>query len=127
MTASRIHGAHGVAGAAETAVPDPAAGREHVAAGWAHVCIPQVASESLLFALEHEHRVLASAASSCASGAQEASHALAAMGVPTPAALGSLRVSFGWSTSDDDVAAAARAIPAVAARLQPHAVDGVPV
>jgi cysteine desulfurase len=116
-----------VPGAVETAVPDPAGGRGHVAAGWAHLCLPQVASESLLFALEHDHRILASAASSCASGAQEASHVLAAMGVPTRLALGSLRVSFGWSTTDAEVDAAVAALPAAAVALQGHAVGGVPV
>jgi cysteine desulfurase len=115
----------GIPGTRESAVP-PGAGREHVVAGIANVCLPQVDSEALLFVLEHDHRVLASAASSCASGAQEPSHVLAALGIDRGAAAGSLRLSLGWSTTDADVAAAAAAVPAAAARLQAHARDGAP-
>ena len=46
------------------------------------MCIAGVESEALLFLLERAG-VYASAASSCASGAMEPSHVLAAMGVPT--------------------------------------------
>ena len=60
----------------------------------------------------------ASAASACASGAQQASHVLAAMGVPVDRARGALRLSLGWSTTDDDVDRALAAIPAAYACLQ---------
>ena len=50
-----------------------------------------------------EAGVCASAASSCASGAMEPSHVLAAMGVPAELAAGALRLSLGWSTTDADV------------------------
>ena len=50
-------------------------------AGNCHVCIDGIESEALLFLLE-KRGVFASAASSCASGAMEPSHVLAAMGVP---------------------------------------------
>ncbi len=98
-----------------------------LAAGWAHLCLPRVRSETLLLALEHDHAVLASAASSCASGAQQRSHVLAAMGVPPAAAAGSLRLSMGWSTTAADVAAAALAVPVAARRLAGAAVGGVGV
>ena len=52
-----------------------------------HVCLPGVESEALLFLLD-EAGVCASAASACASGAQQASHVLAAMGVPPDRAAG---------------------------------------
>ena len=66
------------AGTVETAVPD--GDRSAVLPGICHLCIDGVDSESLLFLLEAEG-VAASAASSCASGAQQSSHVLEAMGV----------------------------------------------
>jgi len=92
----------------------------------ANVCLPAVDSEALLFLLEHDHRVLASAASSCASGAQEPSHVLAALGIDRRLAAGSLRLSLGWSTTQDDIDAARAGVPEVARRLQAHAHDGAP-
>jgi cysteine desulfurase len=71
-------------------------------AGSAHVCIEGVESEALLFLLD-EHGVCASAASSCASGAMEPSHVLAAMGVPRQRALGALRLTLGHETTPDEV------------------------
>lgn len=94
--------------------------------GIVHLCLPAVDSEAVLFLLEHDHRVLASAAASCASGAQERSHVLSALGLDASASAGALRVSFGWSTTDDDVAAVATGIVDVVARLRPHARDGAP-
>ncbi len=113
-----------VPGAAQSAAPD--GGRGHLAAGIVNVCLPSVDSEALLFLLEHEHGVLASAASSCASGAQTPSHVLEALGIDRSLARGSLRLSLGWSTTQADVDAAATAVPHAVARLQAHAADGTP-
>jgi cysteine desulfurase len=110
----------GVPGAAVT-VDGP-----HVVPGIVHLCLPEVDSEAVLFLLEHDHAVLGSAAASCASGAQDRSHVLAALGLDTAAAHGALRLSFGWSTTDADVAAAAAGIVDVVARLRAHARDGAP-
>jgi len=85
--------------------------------GTLHVCVPGVESDALLFLLD-EAGVCASAASACASGAQQASHVLAAMGVPAEAARGALRLSLGWTTTDDDVDAALAVVPAAVARLR---------
>ncbi|MFP3900118.1 MAG: cysteine desulfurase family protein [Acidimicrobiia bacterium] len=85
--------------------------------GTLHLCVPGVESEALLFLLD-QAGVCASAASACASGAQQASHVLAAMGVPAGEARGSLRLSLGWTTTDADVDAALDAIPAAVARLR---------
>jgi len=82
-----------------------------------HVCIEGVESETLLFLLESDG-VMASAAASCASGAQEPSHVLAAMGVPTGLARGSLRLSLGWSSTERDVDLALRAVPAAVERVR---------
>ena len=67
-----------------------------------HVCVTGVDSEALLFLLD-DAGVAASAASSCASGATESSHVLAAMGVPADLARGSLRLSLGWTSDDTTV------------------------
>jgi len=115
----------GVPGAIESAVPE-GSDRHHLVAGIANVCLPAVDSEALLFLLEHDHRVLASAASSCASGAQEPSHVLAALGIDRALAAGSLRLSLGWSTTQADIDAACAGVPAAARRLQAHARDGAP-
>ncbi len=114
----------GVPGAIESAAPT--GDRAHLVAGIVNLCLPRVDSEALLFVLEHDHQVLASAASSCASGAQEPSHVLAALGIDRSLARGSLRLSMGWSTTQSDIDVAAAAIPLVAARLQAHAHDGAP-
>jgi cysteine desulfurase len=91
--------------------------RSHLIAGTCHVCVGGVASEALLFLLD-EAGICASAASSCASGAQQASHVLAALGVDASRARGSLRLSLGIETTDADVDAALGAIPVAVERLR---------
>ena len=115
----------GVEGAIDSAVP-AGAGTDHLVPGIVHLCVPQVDSEALLFLLEHDHRVLAAAGSSCASGAQDPSHVLAALGIDRATARGAIRLSLGWSTSDADVAAATVGLPEAATRLRSHARDGMP-
>jgi cysteine desulfurase len=85
--------------------------------GIVHVCIEGIESESLLYLLERED-VFASAASSCASGAIEPSHVLAAMGVAPAQSRGSLRMSLGWSSTEADVDAALAVVPAAVERLR---------
>ncbi|HET8618846.1 MAG TPA: cysteine desulfurase family protein [Acidimicrobiales bacterium] len=85
--------------------------------GLVHLCVPDVESEALLFLLD-EAGVCASAASACASGAHQASHVLAAMGVPPARSAGALRLSLGWSSTAADVDHALRAVPAAVARLR---------
>jgi cysteine desulfurase len=111
--------------AVESAVPTGSS-RSHLAPGIVNLCFPGVDSEALLFLLEHDHGVLASAASSCASGAQEPSHVLAALGIPRDVASGSLRLSLGWSTTDADVEAAIVGVPAAVSQLRSHVRDGAP-
>ena len=83
----------------------------------AHVCISGVVSEALLFLLD-DAGISASAASSCASGATEPSHVLAAMGVPADVARGSLRLSLGWDSTDVAVERLADVFPAAVTRLR---------
>jgi cysteine desulfurase len=91
--------------------------RAHKVAGSCHLCFEDIESEALLFLLERQG-VFASAASSCASGAQEPSHVLAAMGVPRELAQGSLRLSLGWPSTDADVDLALEVVPACVAQLR---------
>ena len=86
-------------------------------AGNCHLCFDGVESEALLFLLEQDG-ILAAAGSSCASGAQEPSHVLSAMGVPRARALGSLRLSLGRDTTDDDIDAAAATVARAVTHLR---------
>lgn len=96
------------------------ADRRHRVPGIVHVCIPGVDSESLVFLLERSD-ICASAAASCASGAMEPSHVLAAMGVAPEVARGSLRLSLGWSSTDADVDSVLAALPPAVERLRAFA------
>lgn len=82
-----------------------------------HVCVGGVDSEALLFLLD-DAGVAASAASSCASGATERSHVLAAMGVPAGMARGSLRLSLGWTSDETTVERVAEVFAPAVARLR---------
>ena len=85
--------------------------------GNAHLCFEGVESEALLILLD-DAGVYASAGSACASGAMEPSHVLAAMGVPREMALGSLRLSLGPTTTEDDIDLALKVIPDAVSRLR---------
>lgn len=85
-------------------------------AGTVHATFEGIASDELLFLLDQEG-VCASAASSCASGAALSSHVLAAMGVPLERARGSLRLTMGAETTDEDVDALIRILSSVVYRL----------
>ncbi len=82
-----------------------------------NLCFPGIESESLLFLLERRG-ISASAASSCSSGAQEPSHVLEAMGISREAALGSLRLSLGYVTTEAEIDYALQVIPDVVEHLQ---------
>jgi cysteine desulfurase len=84
--------------------------------GTVHVTFEGIASDELLFLLDQDG-VCASAASSCSSGAAVSSHVLAAMNVAPDRARGSLRLTMGHETSDDDVAAAIAAVSRAVGRL----------
>lgn len=84
--------------------------------GIVHVLVPDVQSEPLLFLLDQDD-IACSAASSCASGAQGASHVLSAMGLDT-SACAPLRLSLGWSTTDAEIDEALEHIPAAVRQLQ---------
>lgn len=85
--------------------------------GNCHVGFPGVEAEALLVALDRSD-VYAAAGSSCASGATEPSHVLAAMGLDPAAALASIRLSLGFASTDEDVSRALEVLPATVARLR---------
>ena len=82
-----------------------------------HLSCRAVRSEPLLFLLDRAG-VAASAGSSCASGALEPSHVVEALGVAPDWAHGALRLSLGWSTTDDEIDHAIAVIPAAIAQLR---------
>jgi cysteine desulfurase len=110
-------------GVIETATPHDTRGvadRSGKVAGSCHLCIDGVENEALLFLLD-QAGVAASAASSCASGALDPSHVLAAIGVEREMARGSLRLSLGATTTADEIDVAADAVVAAVGRLRQHA------
>jgi cysteine desulfurase len=89
---------------------DPSARLPHlVCAG-----IEGVEAEAVLLGLD-QAGVAAHSGSACASEGLEPSPVLQAMGVPAER---SLRLSVGWSTTDEDVDRAAGALPRVIGRLR---------
>ncbi len=96
---------------------DPA----HRVAGNLHVTFAGVESEALLVTLDAAG-IYAAAGSSCSSGATEPSHVLAAMGLPRDDALASVRFSFGYASTNSDVATALDAVPRAVAQLRSVAV-----
>ncbi len=71
-----------------------------------HLLVPGVDNEELLVLLD-DLGVCASAGSACASGALEPSHVLLAMGLSARDARSAVRFSLGYSTTGDEVDAAA--------------------
>ena len=88
--------------------------------GTVHVTFEGLASDEILFLLDQEG-VCASAASSCSSGAAQASHVLAAMGMDPVRARGSLRLSMGAETTANDVDALIGILSSVIYRLRDEA------
>ncbi len=103
----------------ETGIAPGAADRSGKVPGSCHLCFAGIESEALLFLLEQED-IMASAASSCSSGAQHPSHVLEAMGYDRALAGGSLRLSLGHASTADDIERALAAIPPGVARLRAH-------
>jgi len=80
-----------------------------------NIMFPEVESESLVIALDLRG-VACSAGAACLSGAVDPSHVLAAIGLSPAEARGSIRLSLGRPTTDQDVARALDAIPEAVAR-----------
>jgi cysteine desulfurase len=82
-----------------------------------NVSIPGTSSEALLMALDLRG-IAASAGSACQSGSVSPSHVLAAMGVPTPLALGALRLSLGALSTEAGVDRAAEVLGMLARKAR---------
>lgn len=67
------------------------------------IAMPGVPAETQVIALDLDG-VMVSAGAACSSGKVGPSHVLAAMGIASEIADATIRVSLGWSTTDDDIA-----------------------
>jgi cysteine desulfurase len=94
--------------------------RRRKIAGNCHLHFDGIESEALLLLLD-DAGICASAGSACASGALDPSHVLTAMGMARDAALSSVRLSLGATTTDDDVDLALKVLPDVVAQLRSSA------
>jgi cysteine desulfurase len=81
------------------------------------VIVPDVSGDDIVIGLDLEG-IACSTGSACTSGSSEPSHVLSAMGYPPPEARGSLRLSLGRTTTDEDVDAVVHALPPIVARLR---------
>jgi cysteine desulfurase len=86
----------------------------------ANIGLPGLAAENMVIALDLDG-VQVSSGSSCSSGKIAPSHVLAAMGVAEELAGASVRVSFGWNSTQDDPDAAVAALVRLAARARARA------
>ena len=80
--------------------------------------VPPFHSATLLGLLDKKGFAVSSG-SACASGTNEPSHVLRAMGVPDEVALGAIRVSFGKDNTERDVDGFTAALRAVLADAMP--------
>ncbi|MGI8774203.1 MAG: cysteine desulfurase family protein [Actinomycetota bacterium] len=85
---------------------------EHRVPGNLNISIPHTEGETLILLLDRAG-VAASSGSACASGAIDPSHVLSAIGIPKDVAIGSLRLSLGRSSTEEDVDAVLRELPAI--------------
>lgn len=76
----------------------------------AHVILPDVEGDSLLFLLDAAG-IACSTGSACHAGVPQPSHVLVAMGYPPEKARGALRLTLGWSSTAADVDAVLAALP----------------
>ncbi|MGN6600203.1 MAG: cysteine desulfurase family protein [Actinomycetes bacterium] len=93
--------------------PDPA-GR---LPGLLHVSVPGCEGDALLMLLD-ARGVEVSTGSACSAGVPRPSHVLLAMGLPEDLARSSLRLSLGWTSTDEDVDTVVAALPPVVERAR---------
>ena len=85
--------------------------------GNAHLRVPGCDGDSMLYLLDAAG-VECSTGSACQAGVPRPSHVLLAMGIPEEQARGALRLTLGHTSTDDDVDAFLRELPAVAERAR---------
>jgi len=91
----------------------------------ASFCFSGTQGEALVVSLDLEG-FSASSGSACTSGNTDPSHVLLALGLERDLAQGSLRLTLGRSTTDDDIAALLAALPPIVARLRAASGAAVP-
>lgn len=92
-------------------------GREHRSAANVNVSFRGIEGESLLLALDIKG-IAASSGSACTSGSIDPSHVLRAIGLPDELAKGSLRLTLGEDSTDDDVDYILAVLPEVVKELR---------
>jgi cysteine desulfurase len=85
--------------------------------GTLNVCFEGIEGESLLLLLD-DRGIAASSGSACTSGSLDPSHVLLALGLPHEVAHGSLRLSLGAETTEEDVDIMLKEIPGVVSYLR---------
>jgi len=91
----------------------------------ASFCFSGTQGEALVVSLDLEG-FSASSGSACTSGNTDPSHVLLALGLERDLAQGSLRLTLGRSTTDEDIAALLHALPPIVARLRAASGAAVP-
>ena len=104
---------------------DPDLDVAHRLPGNAHFSFPGCEGDALLLLLD-ARGVECSTGSACSAGVPQPSHVLLAMGVPEDLARGSLRFSFGHTSTSDDVDAVLEVIGPVVARARRAGQNAVP-
>lgn len=79
--------------------------------------IPGTSSETMLIALDLEGFAVSNG-SACSSGTVKSSHVLKAMGISDEIAAGTLRISTGWATTEDEIKAFIEAFEKIVKRIQ---------
>jgi cysteine desulfurase len=87
---------------------------------YATCTFPDRRGEDMLLALDLAG-VAVSSGSACASGSLDPSHVLLAMGLDLNQALGSLRLTTGWATTDEEISRAIEILGSVLSRAASHA------
>lgn len=85
--------------------------------GTLNICFEGIEGESLLLLLD-DRGIAASSGSACTSGSLDPSHVLLALGLPHEVAHGSLRLSLGAETTEEDVDIMLQEIPEVVSYLR---------
>ncbi|AKJ63326.1 cysteine desulfurase family protein [Kiritimatiella glycovorans] len=103
----------------EAHIPDPRFNGhpEDRLPGTMNVSFPGTEGEALLLYLDFEG-IMVSTGSACSSGSLDPSHVLLAAGLPAEAAHGSLRISLGRDTSEEDIDYVIEKLTAVVARVR---------
>ncbi len=104
---------------------DPDLSTEHRLPGNAHFSFPGCEGDALLLLLD-ARGIEVSTGSACSAGVPQPSHVLLAMGVPEDLARGSLRFSFGHTSTASDVDAVVDAIGPVVERARRAGRAGAP-